>query len=781
MTARLIDEAPEEFAASDRTASFGFYGWEDNFAADAIQLVSYALSKIIDGDVAADPFIGDGMHNNRTSYEVCKLAEAAPVTFADSVGPLYLKVVRRVEAGDPQKNRLRADRLFTKSFEAEERWGGLLLKSLKLAAEIDPKAPARFLRLGEPNCGWAELHLLLKAIALADADGAPMFSSLIDHPLFFDADEDGDAWLPAAEAARAMKEHLSIAEWEKFEQRLAQHRPEAQAALRWYRDAKSNPNEVWPMRYAQASLQESGLVQWRVATTIGVKAFSNGFQPHLGVLTRKFSGSHSILREKTKGGFVRSPIDLDDAKRMSDAAWAKAIAKYCCNGRSRFTSDGPVGGAYQLASVLQPLVKANPMRFVNLIGTLPSPIHSVYVARLLDGLREADADDATLMRAARVAENQTDDSCEASLLSLIEAKPQIGRDQWVFNWLCNFVERGAAPSRSKDDEADAVINSLRRNDLFDHGNRISVRSYGVDRLNAALALGRVAVFVDQRAPDIRALLERRTIEEADINVLPGLAVAVGSLEKHYRSWCLMQLEALLKRDIRLVATSRAVRTFGWLLWQDRPRYEWVLKTMEASSDDAVRTLSQFWAGHLAFHDTGRWPETNALDAPARQVLAALAAGGLTSEDGAAASINTAMRLAEDENSDVVSAIFEAEWKDLFGRGGPYIDLAHRLVQSPHFPTQSNRLVLFLDDVAERFPELALAAANRLIAATAAMDEEELRQERWHYSLGKLVVGVCAGFAERGFDQSPALDLVDRFLELGVESFEHEVRALEGRR
>ena len=224
------------------------------------------------------------------------------------------------------------------------------------------------------------------------------------------------------------------------------------------------------------------------------------------------------------------------------------------------------------------------------------------------------------------------------------------------------------------------MNSLGREDLFERGSRLSVSGYGLDRLTGALALGRVAADVESRAESIKYLLTCRAAEETDVNVLPGLAVAIESLAKEYRAWCLDLLESLLKRDIRIVAHYRATHTFQWLIWQDRPRYEWILEEMAAAADDGVTTLGQFWAGHLAFHDCGKWPETEALDASERQVVAALAAGNLKSELAASASVEAAMCLADDDDREVVSELFDADWKELFDLGGDYIRLAFRLVQ-----------------------------------------------------------------------------------------------------
>ena len=779
LTSELIDANPEHYVPSSRMATFGFYGWQEHFAKEAIELIAYALNKIIHTTGVVDPFIGDGMQDNQTSYEIVKLAESAPVQFVESIGPLYLSVVRQLSAAETGEQSLLADRMFTKDFKQEERWGGLLIKSLGLAAKLDSSAPSRFLAHIQSNCHWAELHLALRAIAVGDASAALYFSQMITHPRLFNCDE-SDEWLPAALAAKAMRGHLAEEDWRKFEQRLYAYRPEAEKALLWYRDAKKEPDEVSPLRYARSYLEEMGLTQWRIAATIGVDAFSSDFRPMYQTLVRKFEGSKSVLKKKSKAEFVRSPISTESAERMSDAAWTKAIAKYDSKAETKFTADGPIGGSYQLAAVLQERVKVEPGRFVRLLDTLTKQPGAHYLSALLDGLRASNADIDTIIHGVHVARRMEEGLCESSLLALIDEKPLIACDEWIFDWLCELVREGEHPTRPSDQPEGRIIDSLNRDDWFENGNRLSVRGFGIDRLNAARTLGRVGYNIEERAEAIKHLLSDRVIQEEDVNVLPGLALAVGSLAEYDRSWCLDTLEALLKRDLRIVAHYRAHRTFNWLLWQDRERFSWLLESMAKSDDDGVRTLSQFWSGHLVFHDTNAWPQSAGIDAASRQVIAALAAGNLASEEYGPASVRTALELASDDDEAVATELLGADWKALFNLGGECIKLAHQLVQSKHFASDSNRMVLFLDDVAEQYPDLALAAARRLILATSGMDQGEKHQERWHYSLSKLVFGVCAGYAERGIDQTPALDLVDFHLEIADQSFESEMRALERR-
>ena len=775
----LLDDPSFEIELSSTGSVFGFHGWEADHAGLAVRLVAQALEKLIDNDPGADPFIGNGMEHNKVPYEIRKLAERAPVEFLDVITPLFSRVLARIVRGETELDGRAADRMFTKSFEAEERWGGLLVETLTAAAVKDVGVASRFRGFFSPSASWMDLFYVLKAMSLDGPAANNQFADIIGHEHLFNADRDGDEWLPAAQAAKAVKPHLPTRDWHRFEERLFNHRPEHESALwAWNQSQLPGGNDSY-RRGALAYLAETGLTQWRIIREIGTDAFSNGKQRQIAVLERKFDGQKSLFDEKTPGGWVRPPIPADRAPYMSDNAWQRAIEKYNGDNNHVFTSEGPVGGARELSTNFQAQVKAHPRRFVALFEKLADTTHSAYADGLLYGLRESQADTDIIIRGVHSTRRFQDRFFDSGLLMLIEDKPEIAGDDWVFDWLVNLVNNGDNPNRPEDLSDHSLLGSLTVDNLYERGNRLVVNGHGPSRLTAWLALANVARTVPGRMDSIVSILDERMLTESNSDVLPGLAVTVGELAASNRSWCLDAFEQLARRDLRIVAHYRSLYQYRWLVWQERPRFEWLTEQLIVDQDPALRTLGFFWQNSVAFQDGEAWPIPLDHNAEERRAIAKLAVNNLLEEGDLNRSLEAAMALSSDDDQGVVAELFGADWRKIFERGEPFTDLASALIESSYFQSQGHQLVYMLDDLAERFPDISMAAAHRILDAINANEgADDPHGERSFYSLGKLVVAVSAAHAERGITQSTALDLIDRFLELDSYSVRSEVEALD---
>ena len=109
----------------------------------------------------------------------------------------------------------------------------------------------------------------------------------------------------------------------------------------------------------------------------------------LGEWRRKFHCDDSPPPQGIHGGTVQSPISLAAASKMSDNNWRKAIARY--GGRREFDSRRQdfVGGAYELAHVLESETKADPVRFAKLATTLPDATDARYFDAVLRGVADS--------------------------------------------------------------------------------------------------------------------------------------------------------------------------------------------------------------------------------------------------------------------------------------------------------------------------------------------------------------------------------------------------------
>jgi hypothetical protein len=110
---------------------------------------------------------------------------------------------------------------------------------------------------------------------------------------------------------------------------------------------------------------------------------------YLHELRRKFPSFKVSDDPRTSfGGMVGSPIDSKSAQHMSDRAWLRAMRHYSGNVTHR---DFLKGGARELSSVLQGLIKEQPERFYRLLEQVPDTVDDAYVTAYINGLAESNA------------------------------------------------------------------------------------------------------------------------------------------------------------------------------------------------------------------------------------------------------------------------------------------------------------------------------------------------------------------------------------------------------
>jgi hypothetical protein len=123
-------------------------------------------------------------------------------------------------------------------------------------------------------------------------------------------------------------------------------------------------------------------------------------------LERKFPGERASDSPSTsRGGFVGPPILEEQARKMSDSAWLRAMAKYSGGVQHK---DFLKGGAYELGGVLVTLTKEDPERFYRLAMTMPDDVDDSYVQAIMNGLAESGAPTELLFEVIRRFANHPD-------------------------------------------------------------------------------------------------------------------------------------------------------------------------------------------------------------------------------------------------------------------------------------------------------------------------------------------------------------------------------------
>ena len=138
---------------------------------------------------------------------------------------------------------------------------------------------------------------------------------------------------------------------------------------------------------------------------------------YFGELERRF-GAPDGPPKGIVGGLVPSPIADTLAGKMTDEQWRRAIAKYHRE-EPTFFSTGSGGGAHQLSQVLEKFVKDDPCRFARLGLTFPADANPVYLARILDGLRDASVETDLKLQVCRKAYTDSRRSCGKSIADVL--------------------------------------------------------------------------------------------------------------------------------------------------------------------------------------------------------------------------------------------------------------------------------------------------------------------------------------------------------------------------
>ena len=156
--------------------------------------------------------------------------------------------------------------------------------------------------------------------------------------------------------------------------------------------------------------------QFELLSAIPLELRSVRVKARFDELERKFGASPSEPNQFTVGR-VESPIEQDDAARMTDDQWLQAVMKY----RSDEVPWGNDfrGGAPELARVLEAQAKQEPERFARLSLRFPADANPVYLGRTLAVLTGAPIATDLKLQICRKAFEESCGPCGKSIADLL--------------------------------------------------------------------------------------------------------------------------------------------------------------------------------------------------------------------------------------------------------------------------------------------------------------------------------------------------------------------------
>lgn len=345
------------------------------------------------------PF-GHRYENGGTSLHwLSELAKASPLGFLEQILPfMRVAMERSVKGGSrPAEDSIwywrHRDQTEIQAIDLLD----VVRGSLAQVAQQNPPAAARLLRELEPELYITSLHFLLETVAENPKALRDLLVEQVGNPGLFKAGWQSADGHSAGRAIAAAMPWLTPDERMRCENAVLALRPEIDSATRALarREQTDDKPRLTPKLndYPIWCLNDSGKREWSVLRQIGSDWLSTNARQRLAELDRKFVGQKPEQPDGIRGGMVRSPIDGERTKLMSDRAWLRAIAKFSLPRERRFSGeDGLRGGARELSCELKERTKETPERFIMLLDRFPEGSHEDFTWGVTAGIAEAKPD-----------------------------------------------------------------------------------------------------------------------------------------------------------------------------------------------------------------------------------------------------------------------------------------------------------------------------------------------------------------------------------------------------
>jgi hypothetical protein len=515
-----------------------------------------------------------------------------------------------------------------------------------------------------------------------------------------------------------------------------------------------------------AGRRSLGRAEFELLSGLAEGDVSEGARRRLGELQRKFRMAKPDQPRGIVGGTVRSPISRESADHMSDENWLAAIDKHRESWEQKRNMD-LIGGAAELANVLQAAAQDDPERFAKLGLRLDADTVPVYFEHLLIGLAQP-ADKATPASLDSVV----------ALIDHIAALP----DRRATRWLPVLVRRYA--TELIPDHVLALISSIATEDpdpnrdvwKVDAGSGTAY--YGGNILMAGMNSARgaaaeaIAVLIYERE-DRAELLAPAIIALANdpvTSVRACGAQAVHCLMRWRRDQAVTLLGELARtQDDALLASEHVQPLIADAIpthWTAvRPLIERMLRSAEEAVTEAGGTLASI-AGldqpdaatlleELTIHSNPRVRAGTAKVLAARVISAHY-------RDRCTQGLE---RFFDDEDSDVREQSAKAFWR-LQGRDLEEIEgLARTFITSRTFDTANVHFLHALERSTADITKLALATAERVLNPDRATGTA-LRAGAESRMLSTLLLRVLGTLDSDRAQVNRALDLIDAMLMAG---------------
>lgn len=389
---RLIDEGVLDDARNEFFANGDFWMLTYSLPKErpdwAAEVVGHYCQRHLERSIATEepnPFVNplgilDSQHDDRYLTEA---AEGAPLQFVEQVLPFMLRVMQltaRTEGEPPWRDDAWCFRFIGDGYSFRHALLTAMERALCLLAANEPEAFTPFAAQLRQSEFETSQFLLIRAYAANGerfADEAAEY--LYSNPARFRTGYAENSHWASRQLIEAITPYCADAHLLKLEEALLDYYPD------------------WERLVDKDSQRRRGYYQFELLDGIAAARQSDRVKRRLGEWRRKFNCQTVEPPKGMEEGFVSSPIPEEAASKMTDEQWLKAIAKHDTKERPfRERDDFLVGGAHQLAGVLESQAKRDPARFAKLACRFPLSTNTCYFDAILRGVADVDLEPTLL-------------------------------------------------------------------------------------------------------------------------------------------------------------------------------------------------------------------------------------------------------------------------------------------------------------------------------------------------------------------------------------------------
>lgn len=462
------------------------------------------------------------------------------------------------------------------------------------------------------------------------------------------------------------------------------------------------------------------------------------------------------------GGFVRSPISLKAAAKMSDRQWFRAMHKY----HDERVFPSLVGGAYELSMLLKKFTVDDPSRFAGLAMNMTPKTNPVYPRAILWGFSEASIPDnakpvvfEAIRHIVSLRLSECDEHLGGSLQHLAEDVP--------LDLVEDVIDRTLYSFRSKSDSS---VNTSPNRDL---------EFEGINTTRGSLAYSLANLLSYDKDGTRTAKVTPHLVKWASdpvLGVRTCVAHIIGACLRHEPVIACEAFDQLIDTDDILLAAESVERLILYIGNSVPEKMDPIIDRMLKSEEPKVREAG----GNIVVFAACHWNRPQLMehvlvdDVNIRKGAAESCVKMISASQDSKLVLDALHKLMNDEDDEVRKKI--GEIAEVFNGHELCLpaDFLKELIKSPTYIYVIPQLLIHLEKVTDKVDDLIDLALHRFIEING--DDIANMQTRSYRILDLVIRGLAQAKDKKRI--SALLDILDYLFEMNVYNINEKIERIE---